>query len=335
MKIKPFSTTGIGSLPHTEAREAVRLVLDTFDIPFWPQLPKLSFREGMVAQYAEGMPFLRTDDSKGAVWVERNNGEELERFYESYKDTTLIAISEEHAKGIYAFLYEIKGRRFPILKGHVTGPLTFALGLNDGSGRAIYYDEELREIALMLLKAKVRWQVEALRPHADGIIIFVDEPIVSALGSSGYMGVQRDEALRLLRELCNTVSAAGAVPGIHCCGRAEWPLLLEAGITILNFDSYGFAETLGIYPDEVKKFIQSGGYLAWGAVPTTEAVAAETPDSIKSRFARALDGLSRSVPRELLLEKIILTPSCGAGSLDIPGALKAFQLLMRLKEDFA
>ncbi|MDP2168051.1 MAG: hypothetical protein Q8J64_06950, partial [Thermodesulfovibrionales bacterium] len=229
MRIKPYSTTGIGSLPHTDPVEASRAVLETFDIPFWPQLPRLSFMEGMVAQYSEGMPFIRTDPEKGSVWLDDSGGEELERFYEGYNDNTLIAVSENHARGLYAFLGEIQGRGFEFLKGHVTGPLTFSLGLNDANGRPVYFNEELREICLMLLKAKVRWQAETLRPHAKGLIMFMDEPILSALGSTTYMGVSRQEALRLLRETSDAIKASGAVSGIHCCGRAEWPLLIEAG----------------------------------------------------------------------------------------------------------
>jgi len=42
-------TTGIGSLPLTDADEAVDLVLNAnVSIPFWPQLPKRYFLEQMI-----------------------------------------------------------------------------------------------------------------------------------------------------------------------------------------------------------------------------------------------------------------------------------------------
>jgi len=333
VKIKPFSTTGIGSLPHRSAKDAVTLVLDTFDIPFWPQLPRLSPMEGMIAQYAEGMPFLKIDE-KG-IWVEREGDEALQRFYEGYNESTRLAISQDHAAGLYEFFNALRGKHLPIIKGHITGPITFTLGLNDNSQKPIYYDEELREIALMLLKGKARWQIDALRQYSDNIIIFIDEPIVSALGGTTYMGVQRQEALRLLRELSMCIEEEGAIPGAHCCGRAEWPLLIESGIRVLSFDSYGFSETLSIYPEEIKGFLGSGGYLAWGAVPTTEAVFQETEESIYERLSSSLRGLSKIVPEELVFENIILTPSCGTGSLDISGSIRVFQLLMRLKEELS
>jgi len=199
--LKPLSTTGIGSLPHLIPVDACSLILETFDIPFWPQLPKRSFLEWMIPQYIEGMPYVKMDPENRTIIISRDSSDELERFYETCKDDCRIAISEDHAKGLHIFLKIIKGRQFETLKGQVTGPLTFTLGLRDSEGRLLYFDEELREIALMLLKAKVRWQVDVLRPSAGEILIFIDEPILSAIGSSTYIGVSREETLRLLREM--------------------------------------------------------------------------------------------------------------------------------------
>jgi methionine synthase II (cobalamin-independent) len=334
MRIKPFSTTGIGSLPHRSPDEAVELVLRTFDIPFWPQLPALSFREQMIPQFSEGIPFIRINEERGVVWVERAATDELERFYEACKEESLISVSEDYARGFYAFLKAIsKGRRFPLLKGHITGPMTFTLGIKDENGKALYYDEELREICLMALKSKLRWQIELLRPYAEGIIIFIDEPILSALGTTAYLGVMREEALRLLKEAVDAVKGRGALAGIHCCGRADWSLLIESGADIISFDAYDFGDTLSIYPEEVNGFLKGGGMLAWGIVPTTEAIGEENEESIKRVFYERLDGLSRYISRELLLKNILLTPSCGTGSRSIAETLKIFQLLIRLKEE--
>lgn len=330
--LRPYLTTGIGSLPHTDAREAVNLVIEAFDIPFWPQLPRLSFREQMIAQYAEGLPFIRINEEKQTLRVERAaDGEELERFYESYTEDTRLAISEGHAEGLHMFLEMTSGRRFDYIKGHVTGPLTFSLGLSDSGGLPAYYDEELREVYLMGLKGKVRWQVDALRTRGEQVLIFIDEPVASALGSSTYLAVERAEALRLLSEMVQAVKDSGAIPGIHCCGRAEWPLFLESGVGILNFDAYDYGETLAIYPSEIRAFLEKGGVLAWGIVPTTEKINSETGESIYRRFMERLDGLSRFVPETLLRNGIMLTPSCGAGSLTKEETLRVFGLLGELK----
>ena len=67
-------------------------------------------------------------------------------------------------------------------------------------------------------------------------------------------------------------------------------------------------------------------------MPTTEAIDSEDPDSIRRIFDERLSLLARHVPEALLRERILLTPSCGTGSLSVSQSLKAFQILMRLRE---
>jgi hypothetical protein len=331
--IRPFSTTGVGSLPHLDPEEACSLILECFDIPFWPQLPKLSFREFMVPQYSEGMPFFRVDPEKQMFWIGESSSDELERFYESCTEESRIAISEDYAKGLHRFLNAIRNRRFEFLKGQVTGPLTFTLGLRDSEGKPIYFNEELREICLMLLKAKTRWQFDILKAHAQGVILFIDEPILSALGSSSYLGVSPDEALRLLREMTETIKSLGGISGIHCCGNADWQLVIKSGADIINFDAYDYVDTIALYHEEFEGFLERGGFLAWGIVPTSDAINAENPESIRSRFDRGMQQLSLHIPERLVVSNILLTPSCGTGSRTVGETLKVFQLLMRLKEE--
>ena len=332
--LKPFLTTGIGSLPHRNALEATMLVLNTFDIPFWPQLPGISFKELMIPQYSEGLPFLNMDTNKETIWIERNSSDELERFYESWTEESRIAISEDYAQGLHVFLKTIGTRSFSFLKGHITGPLTFTLGLKDHTGKPVYFDEEFREISLMLLKAKTRWQIDQLKPHAEKVIIFIDEPILSALGSSSYLGVSDIEASRLLKELIDVIRSEGGISGIHCCGNANWPMVIKCGPDIINFDAYDYIETLALYPEEFRVFLEKGGYLAWGIIPTSEAIAGETPESIKKRFQQGTERLSLHIPGDLIFSNILLTPSCGTGSKTVEETLKIFQLLMRLKEEY-
>lgn len=333
--IKPFSTTGIGSLPHLDPEEACRLILQTFDIPFWPQLPHISFLEWMIPQYSEGMPFVTIDTNSENIIVQRNESDELERFYETCRDGARVAISDDYARGLHVFLRLIRGKRFEFLKGQITGPLTFTLGLKDREGRLVYFDEELREVSLLLLQAKARWQIDQLRPHADNVLIFIDEPILSALGSSTYLSVTREETLRLLSETVAAIRDAGGIPGIHCCANADWVLAIESGVKVISFDAYHYFENLAIYHKELRAFLEKGGYLAWGIVPTTDDINAEAPESLIRKFDGQLKALGKHIPYDILTPGTILSPSCGTGSRTVEETLKAFQLLLRLKEAFA
>lgn len=331
--ISPFATTGIGSLPHKDAVEACNLILKTFDIPFWPQLPMLNFKESMTIQYSEGMPFLKIDESTHTAWIIRDGSDELERFYESCNDNAKIAISEDYAKGLHIFSKIIRGKRFRVLKGHVTGPLTFTLGIKDNFGRYIYFDEELREVSLMLLKAKVRWQIDFLRQNADHVIIFVDEPILSSIGGTSYLGVDSVEVLRLLREIVDSIEAAGAISGIHCCGRADWQLAMKSGTSIISFDAFDYFKTFIIYPEEIKNFLKKGGYLAFGIVPTSEAINLINEEYLLRLIRQELEELSSFGLDDFITSRVILTPSCGTASRSIDETIKIFQLLVRIKEE--
>jgi methionine synthase II (cobalamin-independent) len=327
----PFFTTGIGSLPHTDPEEACRLVFETFDMPFWPQLPGLSFRESMIPQFSEGMPSLRIDERREIVWIDKNDTD-LQRFYETYSVGWEITTSKDYAKGLHTFLKIIRDRHFEFLKGHITGPLTFTLGLKDAHGRLVYFDEELREVALIVLKAKIKWQIETLKRFAETVVIFIDEPILSALGSSSYIGVSPDEALRLLKETSDSIKESGGIPGIHCCSNADWPLVINSGVDIISFDAYDYIESIALYPGEFTGFLRNGGHLAWGIVPTTESINKENAGSLKTRFDEGLERLSESMPRDLLLSQILLTPSCGTGSRSREEAVKVFSLLVEVNK---
>lgn len=333
--IKPYSTTGIGSLPHLVPEEACGLILETFDIPFWPQLPRLSFLEWMIPQYSEGMPFINIDRDAENIFVSRNESDELERFYETCGAQARIAISDDHARGLHVFLRMVRGRHFGFIKGQITGPMTFTLGLKDREGRLIYFDEELRQVSLMLLQAKARWQIDQLRPHSENVFIFIDEPILSALGSSTYLSVSREETLRLLSDTVAAIKEAGGIPGIHCCANADWVLAIESGVKVISFDAYHYFENLSIYHNEIRAFLESGGYLAWGIVPTTDEIGKETPESVIQKFDSRLKALSAHIPHHILASQTILTPSCGTGSRSVEETIKIFQLLIRLKEAFA
>ena len=105
--------------------------------------------------------------------------------------------------------------------------------------------------------------------------------------------------------------------GVHCCGNTDWSVLLETSVDIVSFDTYNYAGSLSLYPNEVKRFVDSGGAIAWGIVPNSEeALVSETVASLKDRLEEAMVPFTRDGIRfRELLERGLLTPSCGLDSL--------------------
>ncbi|MEE8372374.1 MAG: hypothetical protein V3R87_01380, partial [Dehalococcoidia bacterium] len=59
-------TTAMGIMPHTDIEKAIELALG-LDIPFWPQLPRVSFYEDMYAQTSENLPGISVDTEEERV----------------------------------------------------------------------------------------------------------------------------------------------------------------------------------------------------------------------------------------------------------------------------
>jgi hypothetical protein len=174
---------------------------------------------------------------------------------------------------------------------------------------------------------KCLWQIRKFQPYAERVICFIDEPILSAFGSSTYVSVKREDVVAHLREVIDAVHADKALAGIHCCGNTEWSIPADAGVDIVNFDAFGYGETIAMYPEAVTNLLQRGGALAWGIVPTSTAIREQTVDSLVNVFERLVGNLaSRGIDRQMIVEQSLVTPSCGTGSMVPDDAEKVFAM---------
>lgn len=93
-------------------------------------------------------------------------------------------------------------------------------------------------------------------------------------------------------------------------------MLLETGIDILSFDAYGYLDKLVLYPAELDKFLQRGGTIAWGIVPSMPLEQVPSVEALLKQLNEGIDRLvKKGVDRQALSNQAILTPSCGLGSL--------------------
>jgi hypothetical protein len=322
-------STAIGSVPHTDARVACELMTTALSIPAWPQLPRRSFHENMYAQYSEGFPGVTVDEVGERVWVDTRLplDDGLAALYAAHltNDTAHGALSAGYAAGFGEFLKQARGRTWPAVKGHVTGPISWGLTVTDQDKRSVLYDDVLADAVAKHLRLKAAWQEEQLRQVCERTIVFVDEPYMSAFGSA-FVPLERDFVVRMLTE---TMSGLQGLIGVHCCGNTDWSLLLETPAHILNFDAYAYAGSIALYPDAVKAFLRRGGLLAWGIVPSSDeaAIMSETVDSLT---ARLLDGMQllvdKGIAKDDLLAGCLVSPSCGLGGRSVAAAARALDL---------
>jgi methionine synthase II (cobalamin-independent) len=328
--------TIIGSMPHTDPRKACALIARFLkDIPAWPQLPRRSFLENMYVQYSEGFPGTVVEDGRIYVDTSRDFTKALETLYQAYleNDAAGFPIGRDYAAGLYAFL-ELSGLAPRAVKGHVTGPLSWGLTVTDENKKSVLYHEVLGDAIPELLKLKAAWQEQELKKISKNTITFVDEPIMASYGSVVASGpLSKPE--KIAGMIDEVFAGISGLKGIHCCGNTDWSVILKTKLDILSFDAYNYAESISLYPEEIKKFLGRGGAIAWGIVPnSTEPVSKESVASLKDRLEEAMAPFTRhGIPFKDIVRQALLTPSCTLIPLGEEGSASALELLTELSAE--
>ena len=345
MKFKPKGlATGIGSVPHTDPDEAVKFVMSYLpELPNWPQVPARGEREGFIHQFTAPLVELGiVVEKSGKQYFDTQQeewGAKLARFYEMYMaamegdDNVLdfFKFPEESAAGFYAFIryLEAKGTgTAKFLKGQISGPLTLGLAMTDQDRRAIYYNPQGRDVLIKTLALQGLNQARTLGRFGLPVMVFVDDPGLYASGQSTYITLKREEIITELNSIYEAIRGTGALAGTHSCAGLDWSILFESEVDIVSFDAFDYFTTVAGYIDEMKGFLNRGGSLAWGIVPTAaEKVNRLTVETLGELWQERVEYLvQKGIDRQLLLEQALITPSCGVGTVTMDTALKVHEL---------
>ncbi|MBT9137928.1 MAG: hypothetical protein DDT31_00471 [Syntrophomonadaceae bacterium] len=331
---KPYcACTGVGSFPHLDAHSPTRLILNNCpEIPFWPQLPQVSYLEDMLMQYTEKMPGIRVNEEKKEAYFLRPEEavEEIESFYLNFSDGNLdwFELSENRASAFNVFLQEVKKKNPILLKGQVCGPITLGGSLKTEDNIPAIYDENYRDIITKYLGMNAKWQEEKFKEIFPDVptLIFFDEPLLSTYGSV-CMNLGKDEIVEILNDCMSHISG---LKGIHICGGCDWSMIMDTVVDAIHFDAYSHLQNFLNYSRETQRFLDKGGIISWGIVPSgaqTDRIEKENTQSIISKFEECVDALSRSGSnRDLILQNSIIAPSCGLKTLTIDLTEKVMHL---------
>jgi len=321
-------TTAMGILPHTDIDRAMRTAL-SLDIPFWPQLPRLSYYEDMYVQALDQFPGVRVDPSERKIFFSLDRFyEELPPYFEKAENPETFRLTRAFSLVYHRFL-EADLKNYRAIRGQMISPISLGLKVLDQDQKPIIYHDEVREVLFEFVQKKANLQYEELRERNARAFVWLDDPglglIFNAL--SGYNEVHaRGDLDRLLKGL-------EGPRGIHLCAKPDWDFLLRSGLDVLSFDSFSCGEMITRY-DSLKDFFVRGGIVSWGIVPTsTELLEEETVESLAGRLETFWEDLvKRGVDREKLLRQSLLAPAtCNLLSPDKEKTVeKAFEVLKAL-----
>jgi len=318
----------MGIMPHSDIERALEVAL-SLDIPFWPQLPKVSYFEDMYVQALENFPGVRIDSVQQRINFNLPLFyEELPSYFEKADDPHTFRLTKEFSLVYHRFL-ERDLSRYSAIRGQMISPISLGLKIVDENLKPIIYHDEVREVLFDFIQKKVNQQYQELRGKNRNAFVWVDDPglalIFNAL--SGYTEFQaRTDLDRFLEGL-------EGPRGVHLCAKPDWDFLLKSKIEILSFDSFNGGVVFVNYPS-LKDFVDRGGVISWGIVPTyTELLEQETIDSLVERLETFWEDLSRrGVDQKKLLGQSLLAPAtCNLLNPDKEKTVeKAFEVLKEL-----
>ena len=337
MRFEPNAmATAIGSLPHKNAEEASLLMLEALpEAPAWPQLPARSFKENMYVQYSKNMPGVLLDEEKEKIIIDPTDTAGLEKFYERYlaKDTQYFALGEEYAKGFYYFtdLIAKSDTKPKVIKGQVTGPISYGLTVKQSDERSIIFDKNFFDAIVKTLALKAKYQVDIFKKISPESIplIFLDEPYLVSFGSA-FVSVNEDEVIEKLNECFDAIDG---LKGIHVCGGTDWGMIMKTNVDVIHFDAFDYFESMKAYAPQLKEFIDRGGMIGWGAVPHDDKIRDFTAERLFALLDEKLDRLSElGLDKKSIYKASWIAPSCGVGLMTTDDAQNALKLSTRLAE---
>lgn len=310
----PGSATGIGSLPGTNARDAVATVFGELpDFPYLPELPDRGPGADMIGRTAAMLVELPVETVPSGWRFTDHAGGDMRRAAAWLSDD--LDALEEAAQG-----YE------GVLKIQVAGPWTLAAAIELRHGdKALADPGAARDVAASLAEG-LRGHIADVCKRVPGaaVVLQVDEPSLPAVlagavrTASGFGALAAVELQVAEAGLAAVlVAAEPATAVVHCCAAAApVDLFVRAGARAVALD---FALVSSVPEGLLADALDGGVCLFAGVVRASDAgrdggdgaemsAPGATVDLVKAWWRRI------GFDPEKLAAQVVVTPACGLAS---------------------
>lgn len=292
------ATIGVGSLPHRDVEAAAEFSFEAFDVLTLPSLPRRCPAEAPIAQALVGAPGV-TLGQYGTVAIDVSRLDpaaevftdfESDRFA-GFRSCLELAVEREY--------------RGPV-KWQFVGPISVGVALRRGGAPP--------DVAFSLASRVVQSHLRALAarisdalPHASQLVV-IDEPFLDDVMAHDFP-IAPDEAVDLLSSAMASIETSATV-GVHVCGDIDVAALTASGPKVLSLPA---RTSLVAYAGYLARFLDRGGVVAWGAVPTEGPIGA-TANRTAARLEALWDQLAeRGCDPARLRRQSLISPQCGLG----------------------
>lgn len=329
------AVTGVGSLPFVDPARAVEFIArHAPELPFWPQLRRLSAREAGIPQVL-GPAFKHAVAVRGE-YAFHVPSDRMDRFVAALSRDD-VKLESSNAAGFYAFVEGFGRGLFPnarAVKGQTMGPVTTACALETDGG-PLFEMAELRGIVADHVVRMAKWQGDALLRVSPSVVLVLDE---------AYLGVAlrtrpelRGKLVDLLRSVMLRIRRPGLLVGLHCCDELPFSVVNEIAPDVFSFDAHHGGVVFGADP-EARRFVTDGGHVAWGWVPTQDDLRNVDAAAIADRWwgvAQSLSQHGEGIDAARILCRSLVTASCGLAGSSEATCERSFELAREVSQRFA
>ncbi len=224
------------------------------------------------------------------------------------------------------------------VKVQAPGPITLAAHLELGNGhRAITDSGAVRDLAGSLAEGIAQHRAQLARRLEVPVVVQFDEPSLPAALAGRLTGVTSfspvhpvDESFAqgLLDECAGTV---GGEVGLHCCAPdLPWKMLQRSSIGAVSVD---VATLTAADLDGIGEFVESGRVVMLGVIPVQAPERPTSPEEVAKAAASITDRLG--FPREVLRDRVGVTPACGLAGSTAEWARTAVGLAQKVADGIA
>jgi len=315
-------STGIGALPFLDPVTACDAVLGIYkEIPYIPTLPNRDLLESIVFCDSSVLPGKVIHDGRLYVDTRKDASAGMEQVYIDFIEgsSQRYALSAEYASAFAEMIHrDLSGCL--LLKCQVTGPVTFGMQVVDCEKKPVYYDDQFADVLSKMIALRAMWCEQAMR-EISGVketLVVLNEPYLAALGSS-VIPIDRDVVISGWNDISSLVSGG---LGIHCCSNTDWNFLISLNPSLISFDAYAGAREFLLYMDDIIRFMERGGVIAWGIVPADSGIFSQvTISALIEKYCAIREQVVSHMDPGLFDAQSIITPTCGIRFADEPESL--------------
>ncbi|RMI35439.1 methionine synthase [Nocardia stercoris] len=323
--------TGVGSWPGTDPREAAATMVGELpELAHLVELPARGAGSDMIGRASALLVDLRLDTSVRGYRLGPGRGAVSRRAHDLLR-TDVDALEEAwETAGLLG-----SGRT---VKVQSVGPLTLAAQVELMNGHRVLTDTgAVRDLTESLAEGVANHAAEVARRLGATVVVQFDEPSLTDVLTGSLTGASVLNIVRALPEpeaqaLLDTVLTAQTGPTLlhTCAGRPALNFLRGTAATVIGFD-LGRIGTADL--DSVGELLDAGKHVALGLIPTTAPAVPPSWRELAEPGVRLLDRLG--MPRRLLAERVLVTPTCGLAGATPAWARRALTLAREIAHAYS